>query len=268
VLRDVSSLKKDPRSVLERYLRHPASDVVLLLIDPAGEKLDRALADAAFVVEFTPLAADRVPAWIAHHAETNLKVKVTEEAARVLLAAVGPELAGLAAELDKLSSYTGGGTIDENTVRAVVGMKSGETLTDLLDAVALRDASRAASLVPIVLAQPKANAVTVIMALATQMTAIAWGRASRDRGVPPAGVDRGFYTLLKDGKAFPGRPWKEAVSCWLNGTQRWTTPELEHALHELLAADTAAKEARVSSDEQLITSLVLALCAGRGRRAA
>jgi DNA polymerase-3 subunit delta len=181
---------------------------------------------------------------------------------------VGSELAALASELDKLASYAAGGAIGEDAVRAVVGVRSGETLADLLDAVADRDASRAMALVPIVLSQPKSNAVTIIMALATQMGAVAWGRAARDRGVPAAGIERGFYALLKEGKAYPGRAWKDAVSCWQRATQRWTSAQLAHALDELLAADIAAKESRVSSEEQLLTSLVLALCAHAERKAA
>ncbi len=106
------------------------------------------------------------------------------------------------------------------------------------------------------------------MALATQMCAIAWGRAARDRNMPPAGVERGFYALLKEGRAFPGRSWKEAVAAWSRGTQRWSSAQLEQALNELLAADIAAKEARVSSEEQLLTSLILALCAHNERKAA
>ena len=105
------------------------------------------------------------------------------------------------------------------------------------------------------------------MALATQMSAIAWARAARDRGVPPAGISNGLYTLLKEGKAFPGRKWGDAVACWQRATQRWTLPECERALHDLLAADTAAKETRVSSDEQLLMSLVLSFCTDRQKAA-
>jgi hypothetical protein len=106
------------------------------------------------------------------------------------------------------------------------------------------------------------------MALATQMTAIAWGRAARDRGVPPAGIERGFYALLKEGRAYPGRAWKDAVSCWQRALPRWSGDDLALALDALLVADAAAKEARVSSEDQLVTSLVLSLCAGRARAAA
>jgi len=99
------------------------------------------------------------------------------------------------------------------------------------------------------------------------MSAIAWARAARDRGVPPAGVSNGLYTLLKEGKAFPGRKWGDAVACWQRATQRWTLPEAERALDDLLAADTAAKETRVSSDEQLLMSLVLSFCTERQKAA-
>jgi DNA polymerase III subunit delta len=266
VVRDVHALKKDARSTLERYLRQPASDTVLLLVDPAGEKDDRLIGDAAFVVEFAPLSDERIPAWIAHYATNTLGVTISDSAARLLHDAAGSELATLASELDKLASYAEGGTINDDAVRAVVGVRSGETLADLLDAVADRNARRAVALVPVVLSQAKANVVTVIMALATQMSAVAWGRASRDRGVPSAGIERGFYSLLKEGKAYPGRAWKDAVTCWHRATQRWTSAELDHALSELLTADIAAKEARVSSEEQLLTSLVLSLCAHAERR--
>jgi len=268
VVRDAHALRKDARSALDRYLRQPAADVVLLLVAPAGEKDDKALADAAFVVDFDPLSDDRIPAWIAHHAGTTLGVGISEAATRLLHSAAGSQLSTLASELDKLASYAGGAAIDEDAVRAVVGVRSGETLADLLDAVADRDAPRAVGLVPVVLSQAKANIVTVIMALATQMAAVAWGRAARDRGVPPAGIERGFYALLKEGKAYPGRAWKDAVSCWQRGVQRWTSTQLERGLTALLAADIAAKESRVSSEEQLLTSLILALCANIERKAA
>jgi len=268
VVREVSDLRKDVRAALDRYLKQPAPDVVLLLVDQAGEEDDGELAASAFVVDFPPLTDKRIPAWIAHHTETALGARISEGAVKLLHEAVGPDLTSLASELDKLASYAAGGTIDEDAVRAVVGVRSGETMADLLDAVAAKDASRAVALIPVILSQPKANAVTTIMALATQMGAIAWGRASRDRGVPPAGIQAGYWALLKAGKAYPGRKWGDAVEAWQRATNKWTSAQLEDAMREILAADVAAKESRVSSEEQLITSLVLSLCAIAGRKAA
>src|SRR5262245_26434034 len=139
VVRDVHALKKDARAALNAYLERPAADTVLLLVDPAGEELDRELAAGCQVIDFVGLSDNRVPGWITHYASTTLGVSITEPAAQVLHDAVGSELASLASELDKLASYAGGGTIDEGAVRAVVGVRSGETMADLLDAVADRN---------------------------------------------------------------------------------------------------------------------------------
>lgn len=267
VVRDVQALRKEARAVLNRYLKRPAAGTIVVLVASAGERPDRALADAASVVDFPRLSADRVAKWIVHHATTALGVGVTPTAADRLHAALGDDLALLAAELDKLASYTGGTEITDAAVAAVVGVPPGESLGDLLEAVARRDAGRAARLVAPVLAQPKTSAVLVVMALATQTLAIAWGRAARDQGMSAGALEREYYALLRESKVYPGRPWGEAVASWARASQQWSGRELDDALQLLLAADVAAKESRLSSDEQFVETLVLSLCAV-GRRAA
>jgi len=132
VVRDVAALRKDARAVLDRYLASPVADVVLALVAPASEKakVDKALENRAATLEFKPLSGDRVPRWIIHHVESVLGATITPEAAELLQQAAGNELAALAAELDKLASYAGGGTIDEDAVSDVVGVRRGETLGD------------------------------------------------------------------------------------------------------------------------------------------
>ncbi|MDF1502764.1 DNA polymerase III subunit delta [Roseisolibacter sp. H3M3-2] len=282
-VRDVGALKKDARAALDRYLQRPAPDTVLLLLSPAGAKADAKLAGAADAYEFAPLNEERTARWIAHHAQAELGATVTPEAVRLLVGGVGTELQQLAAELDKVVSYArgerdaaggGGGEIvvDEAAVTAVVGVRRGETLGDLLDAVARQDARTAAALVGHVLAQPKASAVTTVFALSTQMLAIAWGQARRAQGASPGALNGEFFNLLKEaGGAYVGRPWGEAVKAWVAAVDRWTAPALDRALTLLLEADASLKDTRVSSDEQVVDTLVLALCAlpnDRGRRAA
>ena len=267
IVREVQALKKDARWALDRYLAAPSPDVVALLIAPAGVKADPALMERAAAVEFEPLTGDRVPRWVGHHVTTSLKSTITPGAVDLLISAVGNDLPQLAAELDKLASYTNGGGIDEDAVGAVVGVRRGETLGDLLDRVLAHDAPGALAAIDHVLTQPKVTAVSVVMALTTQMLALAWARAARDRGFPSVGIERELFNLLKEGNAYPGRPWGEAVSAWSRAVSRWTMAELEHAIDALLAADFALKEARLSSDEQLLASLVLTLC-GAPRRAA
>lgn len=266
VVKDVQALKKDARVALDRYLTTPSSDVVAILIAPAGTKPDGSFSTAATVVEFEPLTGDRVPRWVVHHVTTVLGSTIEPVAVDLLISAVGNDLPQLAAELDKLASYANGGPIDEDAVSAVVGVRRGETLGDLLDRVLAHDAPGALAIIDHVLSQPKTTAVSIVMALTTQMLSLAWARAARDRGFPAIGIERELFTLLKESSAYPGRPWGEAVRAWNRALGGWTLAELESSIDVLLAADFALKESRLSSDEQMIASLVLTLC-GAPRRA-
>jgi hypothetical protein len=49
---------------------------------------------------------------------------------------------------------------------------------------------------------------------------------------------------------------------------RWNPADLDHALGVLLTCDVALKQSRVSSDEQILGTAVLDLCAGAARRPA
>ena len=270
VVRDVGALKKDARGAIDRYLVRPASDTVLVLVTlGAGGKLDKAFERVALSVAFDPLTEDRVPKWIEHHATSVLGMTISPGAVALLHECVGNDLPALIAELDKLASYASGGRIDERAVSAVVGARQGETMSGLLDAILDRDARRALGLLGPVLSQPKTSAVTIVMALATQTMAVAWARALRDRGTAMSQMYNELFGLLKDsGGAFTGRSWGDAVKAWTRAVERWTTTDLERALDRLLEADAALKESRLSSDEQLLATLILSLCGDAERSAA
>ena len=268
VVRDVDKLKKDARALLLRHLERPPADLVLILVAPAGAKADKPLVDRSTAVEFVPLTGDRLPKWVAYHTETVLGRQITPDAVALLVEAVGAELAQLAVELEKLASFAPD-TIDEHAVAAIVGVRRGESLGALLDAVAAKDAGAALRLIPGVLQQPKTSAVSIVMNLTTQTLAMAYGAAARASGTPSRALFNEYMALLKESGAFPGRPWGEAVTAWARNTDRWTVSELDAALSALVTADAALKETRLSSDEQLLTTLVLTLCgAGSARRAA
>ena len=268
VVREVDKLKKDARKFLDEYLKRPSADLLLLLVSPTGIKTDKGLSDRSTPVEFAPLTGDRVPNWVVYQVETALHRTITAAAVSLLVEAVGSDLSQLAMELEKLASFSGD-VIDEAAVSAVVGVRRGESLGELLDAIAARDATTALTLLPGVLQQPKMNAVLIGMHLATQTLALSYGEAARARGIPARSLYNEFMTLLKETGAFPGRPWGEAVNAWTKYCERWSAGELDAALAALLAADEAFKDTKISSDEQLLSSLVLALCGnGSSRRAA
>ncbi len=271
VLRDVGALRKDARGLLDRHIKSPALDSLVILVSPAGAKMDRSLAANATALEFEPLPGDRVPKWITYHAETELHTPITPDAVALLQSAVGTDLPQLAVELEKLGNYANGGTIDEAAVAAIVGVRRSETLGAFLDAVAARDTMRALDLLPGIMAQPKASAVTIVMALTAQTLAIGWARARRARGAPAGRLAGELFGLLKEaGSVYTGRPWGEAVDAWTRAASlrdedadgRPLDAALDAALDALLATDFALKESRLSSDEQLLTNLVLTICTG------
>jgi DNA polymerase-3 subunit delta len=261
VIRDVHMLKKAPLSVLDQYLGHPSRDTILVLMLPAGEEPEKNWPARSTAIEFSPLSEDLVLRWIDRHVTDVLHGQIAPEAASLLAIHVGNDLAQLAGELDKLLSYTNGSLITANAVQAVVGIRHGETLANLLDCVANRDAAGALAMLPRVMAQPKTTGVSVVIALTAQTFALAWGGAAKARGMNTGSLSRAYFDLLKEGGAFVGRPWGEAIQHWMKALPRWDAPRCDRALDLLLATDIALKDTRVSSEEQVMETLVLALCA-------
>lgn len=278
VLSDVTLLKKAARAQLDRYLARPASDTLLIMTTAAGTKADAVLINTSLPLDFVPLSPERVRKWIAHHVTTGMSMAIAPDAAELLQQAVGNDLHLLSAELDKCASYALGArdgagvaldaslgvvTIDSAAVSAVVGVRRGETVTDLLDAVARQNALQAISLVSHVLGQPKMTGVQMVMMLTTQAFALSYGRARRDAGTPTNRLPAEYFAFLKETGGYPGRPWGEAASAWTKVTDLWTANSCERALALLLEADVALKETTVSTAEQTMMSLVLSLCALR-----
>ncbi|MFN9577461.1 MAG: DNA polymerase III subunit delta [Gemmatimonadota bacterium] len=261
VVREADGLRKGAREALARYCAKPAPDTVLVLVSPAGAKAEKGFAEGAVAVAFDALGEDDVEKWLAKRAKA-LGTAIEGPAASLLQSFAGNDLALLAQELEKLAAYTNGAPIGVAAVEAVVGVRPGHSMADLLDAVARRDAAAAVTLVPGVLAQPKTTAVQVVMALASQTLALGYLAARRAEGVGPGQLERETWGLLKGSGAYTGRPWPEAVSAWGHAAAKgwWSAEAAERALPALLEADLALKDSRVSSEEGVLLSLVLSLC--------
>ena len=219
VLRDAGALKKDARKVLDRYLEKPSPDILVILVETAGGKADKALSMNSTPMEFEFLSADRIPRWISHYATTHFGARISAEAADLLQIAVGTDLHQLVSELDKLASYANGREITEDDVGAVVGVRRGETMADFLDEVVHRNVAKALELLPVILSQPKTSGVQLVMALTVQTIALAWGKARLKEGLSQSRLQGEYFGFLKQaGGAFTGRPWGSAASAW----SRWT----------------------------------------------
>jgi len=268
VIREIAALKKDSLMMLRSHLERPAASIVLLLIASAGTKPDTALSEHCLAVEFKPLNEDELVIWLSRHA-ASVGATIQPNAAELLCRTTGNDLALLTAEFDKLRSYANGGTIDELVVTAVAGVRHGETLGDLLDLLAVREGPRAILLLGRTLVQPKTTAVSILMALTTQTIALGWALAASARGLPQRQLERELFGLLKETpSSLVGRPWGEAVKAWVQALRHWDRSSVDQTLELVLAADAALKDTRVSSEEQILGSLMLSITAGKSRRAA
>jgi DNA polymerase-3 subunit delta len=269
VLHDPGALKKEARQRLQRHVDHPPTDLVLLMVVPAGTKPEAALLKGSTGVDFKSLGDADLQKWIAYEADSVCRTTIEPAAGALLAEYGGNDLALLSGELQKLAAYTNGGPIDRAAVEAVTGVRPGHTLGDLLDRAAARETMAAVALVDEVIAQPKLSAVVVVMALAAQTLAIGWGVAARARGLPASRLESEYFTLLKEaGNVYTGRPWGEAVKCWARSVSKWSKADIDRALPHLLAADQALKDTKVSSEVQIVTSLLLAITPSTARRRA
>jgi DNA polymerase-3 subunit delta len=267
VLRDPGALKKQARGVLDRYLQSPAPSTVLVLVISAGSEPSQEIVDCASTFEIDTLTGGRLMKWIVRQAKTTHGVEIDPDAVELLQQAVGADLVELAGEIDKLASYADGQRIDAAAVSSVVGVRRGETIVDLLDAVARRNSTAAITLTPIVLRQPKMTGVSVVMALAVQMLGIGFCRARRDAGANIAALERGVFPHARRHffAAYPAPG--AAAAAWARASADWSLADVDVALEALFAADAALKESRVASDEQIVSTAVLAACAGADRTA-
>lgn len=261
VLRDVAALRKDVRTVLDRYLANPAPDTVLVMVAPAGWKVDASLAGKATTVEAGALSERQTLAWITRRA-TELGTSIDADATASLLAATGPDLALIAGELRKLRDFAGEASITTAHVGAVIGEVSGKTATDLIDLACARDGRAAAALVPAVLRQPKASAVGIVLSLTAHLLGIGQVLQERARRTAPRQVASTIYAMMGEARSAPvGRPWSEAVATMTRAADHWEFGSVDRALRQLADADSALKNTSVSSEDQVLATVLLTACA-------
>jgi DNA polymerase-3 subunit delta len=252
----VGKRKTKLRDELLRYLAAPSPTTVLVLVVAAGEEPDAELARGCTTVDAEPLAADRVPRWLQHHA-TILGVTLEPAAAELLLSAVGADLSTLAHELEKLASLAAGRAVTAGDVTSLVGVRRGETVFDLVHAALERRAADAARLVEPVLEQAGMSGVKILSLLGTHLVGTAVARAERDRGTAPARLPDIVFRQLLAARPYGLRGYKEEAAHWSRWSALWTAAELGRALRAALTADRALKDATISDDRGIVTQLVL-----------
>jgi len=263
VLRGVDQLgkrKSKLRDELVRYLDSPNPTTLLVLVVGAGEDPDPEIARRATNVALAALEPERVPRWIAHRS-TKLALTLEPAAVELLVAAVGNDLSALARELEKLAALAGDRPATAADVTALVGVRRGETVHDLVDAALERRAARAAHLVEPVLEQAGMSGVKIVTSLGTQLVGTALARAERERST--GRLEDAVFRHLLAARPYGLRGYKDEAARWVRWSALWTATELSAALRATLAADRALKGTTVSDDGGIVTQLVLGFAATR-----
>jgi DNA polymerase-3 subunit delta len=263
VVRGVDQLgkrKSKLRDELLRYVDAPNPTTVLVLVTSAGEDPDADVARRATSVALTALDPERLLRWVVHYA-TKLSLTLAPDAIDLLVAAVGNDLSALSRELEKLAALAGDRPATAADVTALVGVRRGETVHDLVEAALERRAARAAQLIEPVLEQAGMSGVRILMLLGTHLVGTALARAERDRG--GARLEDAVLRHLNTARPHGLRGYKDEAARWVRWSAQWTAPELSDALRAALAADRALKGTTISDDRGIVTQLVLGFATTR-----
>src|SRR6266581_1580889 len=241
VLRAVDQVKKTTALYREiiGYLAAPNPTTVLMLVQGAGEKPDAGLTRETTAVAVEPLPPERVARWLAHRAAAL----------------------GLTIELEKLAGAAVAAVVTRQDVAALVGVRRGEALPDLVAAALGHDPLAAAKLVEPVLQQAGMSGVRIVTALGTALVGTALARAELDRGVPPTRLPDVVFRHIVSARPFGLGNWKDEAARWARWATSWRGDALRAALRRALQADQALKSSTVSDDRAIVTELVLTLAA-------
>ena len=157
--------KKEEFAAIDDYFRRPNPQALLIFIadhirlpqdvrtmdmqdKERAEKIRETLGDACGIVEIQRVSDDDAMRWAISEA-TSQHVRLTEDAARELVDALGAEMLTLASELSKLILYAqsqNSQTIELADVETMVSAAKQRSLYELTDAISLKDAPRALAL--------------------------------------------------------------------------------------------------------------------------
>ena len=260
VIRGMEQLRKTSkvRQELHRYLDAPNPSTVLILVHGAGDSPDAELLRRTTAVTVNRLPPARVARWMAHRAQ-QLGLTIDPDAGELLLAAVGIDLGALSGELEKLASLAGERPASRDDVAALVGVRRGETVQDLVDATLERRGAAAAGLVRPVLEQAGMSGVRALMALGTALVGTALARAELDRGTRGGGLASALLAHLRSARPYGLGSWEQTSARWARWAELWTGGELRSALRMALDADRALKSSTVTNEAGILEQLVLCL---------
>jgi len=254
-LREVEVLASSPRAreALLEIAKNPPPGLALIMLASiprdSKAKFYTELIRASRSMEFHEIGANDVPVWLVDRAANRHEVRIDEDAARALAAAVGTDLGVLAQEVEKLASLVGaGGSITLETVRTAGTHIPTQDPWKWMDLVGNREFEKALTALPVLFGQGETG-VLLVMGLTTHLLRLGLvhsaGRGALDESLHPR--QRGWLA---------GRLMQQA--------DRWSANELQNALQGLKRVDRILKSSSLLGD-QLLEEWLLARMMEHGR---
>jgi DNA polymerase III subunit delta len=135
------------RKELEAYAEKPASSGVLILSVkswPGNTKLAKLVEKAGLAIDCKAPDERELPGWLVQLAKHQSKARLEDDAARLLVELVGPEVGLLASEVEKLAVFAGEqAVIRREDVARMVGAGRVETIWRTVDAATTGHAGEA-----------------------------------------------------------------------------------------------------------------------------
>jgi DNA polymerase III subunit delta len=259
VLREVEGWKRKTRGRAEflRYLEHPSPETVVILVQGANEDSeDKELARNAYTVRFDPPSPERAEKWVFRRAD-QLGLTLDPEAVRHLVRSVDAHLGTLDSELAKLASLPEGQVLTAELVGELVGVRHGETVWDLRDAVLADEPGRAVALVARVLAQPGVSGVKLVTQIGTALIGLGIARSAYDKGARGRSLEDIIFKALLRSRPFGLLGYKEEATRWSRWAARWPEQRIRSALRAAGEADLALKSTTISDERAIVVDLVL-----------
>ena len=254
-VREVEALASSPkaREVVLRTARKPSAGLVLILQGtvPARSraKFYTDLRREATSVEFKPIPADGVPAWLTSWARDDLGVALELEAAQQLAGAVGTDLGVLTQEVRKLAAMVGADPIDADAVRRGGIRIPRQDRWAWFDLVGGRRIREAVEGLPVLLQQGE-TAIGLVIALSVHLLRL---------GVAVEGGAQALREVLP--------PWQRfAARRLVAQARRWNRDELASAVRGLRRLDQLLKASAID-DEVLVEEWLHGLVVRRRDRA-
>lgn len=182
VIRDFDKIKEDEQELVLSYLKRPVTTTTVVFQAVAPDKrrkLTTALMKSCVVASFELLDDGRAGRWATDYLK-RLHCTIEPDALRLLITLLGTRLTRLVNELEKLTAFADGGTIDSEAVQALVPRAREHTSWELWDAIITRDRRRALKLMDRLL--DESDALPILGSLASLYRRMLIGKEMLDRG--------------------------------------------------------------------------------------